>query len=101
MAKKLVPTGSGGVGNTKTTPPKRISPSKHWCFTWNNYPEDWEKQLRGSMVPHISKIVMQEETGENGTPHIQGYVEFKKKIRPMQLIKIKAIHCPYCHSCSY
>lgn len=98
ISKKLVPDGSGGVGNTKTTPPKRTAPSKHWCFTWNNYPKDWENKLYGSMVPHFAKIVMQEETGENGTPHIQGYVEFKKKIRPLGTIGIKEIHWEKCRN---
>ena len=31
-------------GNTKP-PPKQISPSKMWCFTWNNYGDDYEVQI--------------------------------------------------------
>jgi hypothetical protein len=84
-------------GNTKPPlePNKKrkvqISPSKKWTFTWNNYPEDW----MSSIVPKIqssSKYGMQPEVGENGTPHIQGWVEFEVKIRPLSLNLPKEIH---------
>ena len=77
------PGGSGG-GNTITPPPPhgkvRISAAKRWCFTWNNYPEDW----LALMAPGIngSEWVAGREVGAEGTPHIQGYVEFATKVRP-------------------
>lgn len=80
-----------GVGNTKSTP-KRMNGWLHCCFTWNNYPDNWEDMLCGSMAPIIKRAVMQEEIGENGTPHIQGYCEFLKKERPIEKIGIKDIH---------
>jgi len=45
------------------------------CFTWNNYPEDWENQLTEKLPQH-NYYVAGKEVGDSGTPHIQGYVEF-------------------------
>lgn len=46
---------------------------RRWCFTWNNPPEDltdfiaWLEDF---------KFVYGHEIGEEGTPHLQGFVEF-------------------------
>lgn len=86
----VVPEG----GNTKTPSSekdKRCAPARKWCFTWNNYPSDWQNIL----VPGIqgsSLFGCQPEVGENGTPHIQGWVEFKTKLRPLSLKLPKEIH---------
>jgi len=80
------------IGNTKQS-----SPSKHWCFTLNNHTnEDIEmiKNIDRSIVP---TYVFQEETGENGTPHLQGYLCFKTKKRPMSVFgKTNKIHWEKC-----
>lgn len=80
---------SGGEGNTnsppKDTKKKQISPAKRWCFTWNNYIEDWAQHLDPIISSKFHKYCIGKEVGENGTPHLQGYVEFKKKIRPFSL----------------
>lgn len=92
---------SGGEGNSKP-PPKQISPAKRWCFTLNNYTEEQCNKLI-DVVPTLCKIaIVGKETGEckkhedhvieAGTPHLQGYVEFKEKIRPSQAVGIKEIH---------
>lgn len=47
--------------------------SKYWCFTVNN-PEDYE--LGPRQWPEVKYCIWQKERGENGTPHIQGYVVF-------------------------
>ena len=76
-------------GNTKPPPKKQISPAKRWCFTWNNFPKDWEKIL----VPKIcGKYSIGIEKGESGTPHLQGYIEFNHKVRALSEIGIKEIH---------
>lgn len=50
--------------------------SKRWCFTINNpTPEDYAK-LNGS-VDLCTYLVFADEVGDNGTPHIQGFVVFK------------------------
>jgi len=110
----------GGEGNTSSSPPCiRVSPAIRWCFTLNNWTED----QYGSMVPIIKEkcrlAIVGKETGESGTPHLQGYIEFKTKSRPVGVFGIKEIHwekakgnkadnikyCskddsnPFCHNC--
>lgn len=53
-----------------------MSQSKFWCFTLNNY-----EGLLQFNEDNMDYLVYQEEVGENGTPHLQGYVEFKRRIR--------------------
>lgn len=81
--------GSMGVGNTKR-PPASI----HWCFTYNNYSEEGKEKLLARLAPH--KYVFQEE--DEGTPHLQGYVAFAKKMRPLEYVGIPEIHWEKCRS---
>lgn len=77
-----------GEGNTISSPDEgnvgkivRVAPSKRWCFTWNNYPENWLAPL--APVLDGSEWIGVPEVGESGTRHIQGYVEFPVKVRPI------------------
>ena len=81
-------------GNTKTSSKRQISPAIRWCFTLNNYTE-MEISSIVSIFDEKSKLyILGDEVGEIcGTPHIQGYVEFKTKCRPLNLIsQNKRIH---------
>lgn len=52
--------------------------AKNWCFTVNNYTDDDTRAL-SLMVKRVlacNFIIFQLEKGKNGTPHIQGYVQF-------------------------
>lgn len=62
-----------------------MSASKTWAFTLNNWTEeefqrikDWEKRF----------LVVGKEVGKTGTPHLQGWVTFK---RTMRLNKVRAL----------
>lgn len=68
----------GVLGNTEK-PPKRISASKRWCFTLNNYTDEEYLTLLHNLDG--SSFIVGKEIGESGTPHLQGYVEFKDKRR--------------------
>lgn len=50
--------------------------SRNWCYTINNYTEEDKVKLR-----HIPTryIIWGHEVGESGTPHLQGYLEFRER----------------------
>lgn len=63
--------------------PRRPSPRIGWCFTLNN-PTEEEIPALSAILDDATKVkyaIFQGETGENGTPHLQGYVEFLNKQR--------------------
>ena len=72
--------------STKSGNTKQISPAKHWCFTLNNYKDTDIKVICSNSS--IKRYIFQEETGESGTPHLQGYVEFMTKIRPVNALEL-------------
>lgn len=83
---------SGG-GNTNSPPAKKqISPAKRWCFTFNNYSSLDKDFLVPKFQEFCSKVIVGEEVGENGTPHLQGYIEFKTKKRPLSVFNTDKIH---------
>jgi len=58
-----------------------MSRAKRWCFTINNW-TDVHVQLLSVLVPlHAEYVVYGREVGENGTPHLQGFVVFKDRKR--------------------
>lgn len=66
-----------------------MSKAKNWVFTINNY-----RQLV-EFNDDMQYLVYQEEEGEAGTPHLQGYVEFKDRKR---LTQVKtALNAPTAH----
>lgn len=76
----VAPTG----GNTKTpvnVEEKRGNAAKRWCFTWNNYSQNFLAPLAPGLEG--SEYIIGKEVGENGTQHLQGYVEFPQKVRPV------------------
>jgi len=48
--------------------------SQYWCFTWNNPLTDTLELPTGATY-----LVYQLEKGTSGTPHLQGYVEWKSR----------------------
>jgi len=56
-------------------PKKKEERAIAWCFTWNHAPEDWITLF----PPLVSYLVGGKELADTGTPHIQGYVEFKTR----------------------
>lgn len=63
-----------------------MSAAKNWTFTINNYTGHDEVKI-DTMFDHghMNYVVYGREVGANGTPHLQGYVQFKKKLRLTQV----------------
>lgn len=61
--------------------------ARNWCFTLNNPKQllDWE------LCPAVRYAVYQEEIGESGTHHFQGYVEFSSPQRLTGLKKLSGL----------
>lgn len=57
--------------------------SKYWCFTLNNYTAEEKKSVEDAVSNNedISYVCFGMEVGANGTQHLQGYMEFKQRIR--------------------
>lgn len=55
---------------------------RKWCFTLNNYTAAEEKHITDTVDEGTATYVcFGKEIGDSGTPHLQGYVEFPKKLR--------------------
>lgn len=59
----------------------RTSRAKRWVFTLNNWTEDELQTILDAGRLRASYLVVGREQGEQGTPHLQGYVEWHVPIR--------------------
>lgn len=89
-------TDSAVLGNTNSTARKskpQVNPSKKWVFTLNNYTDEQLVLLKQRLETMGEKYVVGKEVGEEcGTPHLQGWVVFKNRVRPITAIGIPEIH---------
>lgn len=82
-------TNGNGEGNTNSSPSdaktKRCVPSKYWCFTYF-YKETDNLETLETILNKIAKkwIFGFEECPSTGKKHLQGYLEFKFKSRPLE-----------------
>ncbi len=59
--------------------------AKHWVFTINN-PTDAEKA--GDSIVNYDYCILADEVGEDGTPHVQGYIAMQSKTTLVNMKKI-------------
>lgn len=65
--------------------PKQVPPRKDWCFTLNNPRQREYAKLKAAAYQYI---VFQLEVGENGTPHLQGFIQMQDKVRLSSMKKL-------------
>lgn len=57
--------------------------AKNWVFTWNNYPDNYKEVIQEALDDLEDAICLYhaigEETGESGTPHLQGFLSFSQR----------------------
>lgn len=88
---------SAGGGNTNLPPKTRQSLAKRWCFTFNNYTEQDVLDVKNVFKEKSIEYIVGFEVGESGTPHLQGYIESPRQIRPIEALKLnKKIHWEKC-----
>lgn len=71
-----------------------MSRSRAWCFTLNNYTQEEYQQLT-TLKDGICYTIVGKEAGEQGTPHLQGYLECTNRISMRALktrIGLNGIH---------
>lgn len=93
----------GNTINPSSSLNKQSLQHLHHTFTWNNYPIETIEILK-ALFNHIAyDYVFQEEKGESGTPHLQGVVSLKKRMRwsefglPKDIHWEKVKHVPLCY----
>lgn len=85
----MAPDGSGGDGNTNSSPP-RPNAAKKWVFTaFNTKPDDMIKLIGSNGSRYFFGV---EKCPETGREHLQGFVKFAVKCRPLEKIKSTDIH---------
>jgi len=75
MSQNVSDVSNGKLGNT--SPISRIR-SRRWCFTLNNYTNEEYDNIMSQMSHH--SYIIGKEVGEQGTPHLQGYLECKNQV---------------------
>lgn len=56
--------------------------ARAWCFTFNNPTTPWEPIFQSIYHQHAIRYqIAQKEQGKEGTPHIQGYINFNNPVR--------------------
>lgn len=70
-------------GNTKLR-----QRARKYCFTLNNYTQNNIDTIILYVTTQNGQYIIGKEVGESGTPHLQGYIEFKNAISFNSLKKI-------------
>nr|UBJ26259.1 replication-associated protein [Giant panda feces-associated circular DNA virus] len=59
----------------------RASARKFWCFTLNNYDEESYTAIKEALEPQCDYFIIAREVASTGTPHLQGYAVFTRRVR--------------------
>lgn len=64
-----------------------MSQSKNWCFTLNNY-TDKDEAAVAELPRGLEYIIYGREVGESGTPHLQGFARWSRRVRLSQVSRL-------------
>lgn len=83
---RAVQSGTGGNTNSPVPPnekKKNVQGTQriNWFFTFNNYENEDIERLETRFRVICKRYIFQEEKGESGTPHLQGCIELKTRMR--------------------
>lgn len=97
MPKNSANSAAALTGNTTSQSPlnekKQVDPVVKWCFTLHNYTNEDIENINFVCANSAKFYIFSEETGASDeTPHLQGYIEFNKKLRPKNLFLNNTIH---------
>ncbi|AIF76265.1 Rep [Bat associated circovirus 5] len=67
---------------------KASTPAYRWCFTINNWTSEEYGLIESTLRSSVKYAIIGKEVGEKGTPHLQGFANFKKKLRLSTLKKL-------------
>lgn len=70
--------------------------SRFWCFTVNNY-SDGDKAVLGAIDGYSYLVYGMEVGEENQTPHLQGYIEFPKRVYLKRLQRLTSTVSTHVH----
>lgn len=66
--------------------------AKNWCFTLNNYTEEELEFIKAWDFESLQGAIVGREIGQNGTPHLQGYLQLAERKRMSQLKSLPGLH---------
>nr|WEY37187.1 replication-associated protein [Circovirus ialtag] len=69
-----------GPAGGKTRRP-REAPAARWCFTLNNPTEEEKDQIKSIEEAKVKYLIVGCEVGAGGTPHLQGFINLRAKVR--------------------
>lgn len=93
MAAKLETLETLGLREGNTSLPlkpekSRAVPGLYWCFTWHDYTlESLETKIEVCKTLGIEFVFGKETCPQTGRKHIQGFLKFKVKSRPIEKLK--------------
>jgi hypothetical protein len=82
-----------------------MSKSKNYCFTFNNYTDadytDIKKYIQDD--PKINYSIIGKEVGEKGTPHLQGFIQYKNQrtFKTIKKVFDKKVHIERCKGTAF
>lgn len=88
--KKSSKSSKSDLGNTDSKSPKQSSGCIKYCWTYNNYLNDKLDELN-KVLTVLGNWVYGKEVGKEGTPHLQGWIKLKTKMRITEFKKYELL----------